>query len=120
MRLGARLAGVELEVGGERVDLGKVTMPVANVYGKFDHLVPPASSEPLLGLIPSEDKVELCIPTGHIGIFVSSKALKELDAFLVPWLKQRSGPLSGEEASAGKKKGGGGRKKSAKKRGKEG
>ena len=31
----------KMELGGRRVDLKKVTMPLLNIYGRYDHLVPP-------------------------------------------------------------------------------
>ena len=34
----------ELVLGGKRVDLRKITMPVLNIYGRFDHLVPPEAA----------------------------------------------------------------------------
>jgi polyhydroxyalkanoate synthase subunit PhaC len=84
------LAKNQFELGGRLVDLRRITMPVLNIYGKWDHLVPPASSEPFLKLVGSTDKEEVCFPTGHIGIFVSSKASEQLFPKLTKWLTDRS------------------------------
>ena len=37
----------KMEVGGQRVDLKKITMPLLNYYGKYDHLVPRKPVNPL-------------------------------------------------------------------------
>ena len=78
-----------LEVGGKRVDLRKVTMPLLNIYGKFDHLVPPEACEPLLRYVGGTDTENLCLETGHIGIYVSSKCQKEFAPKIAAWLKDR-------------------------------
>jgi polyhydroxyalkanoate synthase len=68
-----KLVKGELEIGGKRVDLKKITMPLLNIYATEDHLVPPASSIPLNDLVGSEDKTLYSFPGGHIGIYVSSQ-----------------------------------------------
>ena len=34
----------KLVLGGKRVDLKKITMPLLNIYGQYDHLVPPGAA----------------------------------------------------------------------------
>ena len=63
----------KMKVGGRRVDLKNITMPLLNFYGKYDHLVPPAACEQLTSQVGSHDTEDVCLDTGHIGIFVSSK-----------------------------------------------
>ena len=79
----------KMEVGGQRVDLKKITMPLLNYYGKYDHLVPPAACELLTGKVGSKDAEDICLDTGHIGIYVSSKCQKEFAPKIVNWLKAR-------------------------------
>ena len=79
----------ELEVGGKKVDLKKITIPVLNIYGKYDHLVPPAACEQFISKIGSKDKEDLCLDTGHIGIYVSSKTQKEFGPKIIRWLLER-------------------------------
>jgi len=79
----------KMRVGGRRVDLKKITMPVLNIYGKYDHLVPPGACERLTGSVGSTDVEDVCLETGHIGIFVSSKYQKEFVPKIVQWLKDR-------------------------------
>ncbi|MEW5908829.1 MAG: class III poly(R)-hydroxyalkanoic acid synthase subunit PhaC [Thermodesulfobacteriota bacterium] len=79
----------KLIVGGKRVDLGAITMPLLNIYGKFDHLVPPEACEQLTRCVGSKDTEDLCLDTGHIGIYVSSKCQRELVPKITGWLSAR-------------------------------
>ena len=79
----------KMEVGGQVVDLKKITMPLLNYYGKYDHLVPPEACEPLISKVGSKDTENVCLDTGHIGIYVSSKCQKEFVPRIAQWLKQR-------------------------------
>lgn len=79
----------ELNIGGHHVDLNKITMPLLNIYGKFDHLVPPGACDLLTSRVGSKDTEDICLETGHIGIYVSSKTQKEFVPKIVSWLKQR-------------------------------
>jgi polyhydroxyalkanoate synthase len=80
----------EVEIDGRRVDLAKVTMPVLNIFAQQDHLVPPSASVPLGGYVGSKDYTELSFPGGHIGIYVSGKAQKEVTPALGAWLNERA------------------------------
>jgi polyhydroxyalkanoate synthase len=64
----------ELELGGRRVDLSHVTMPVLNVYAKDDHIILPATSRALGGRIGTDDYTELALPGGHVGVFVGGRS----------------------------------------------
>jgi polyhydroxyalkanoate synthase len=79
----------KMELGGKRIDLHKITMPLLNIYGRFDHLVPPEACELLTTRIGSRDKKDMCIDTGHIGIYVSGKCQKELAPKIARWLGDR-------------------------------
>lgn len=81
----------KMDVGGRTVDLGNITMPVLNIYGKYDHLVPPAACELLTKTIASNDTEDVCLDTGHIGIYVSSKTQKEFVPKIIGWLGKREG-----------------------------
>ena len=78
-----------MEVGGKRVDLKNISMPLLNFYGKYDHLVPPAACELLTSKVGSRDTEDVCLDTGHIGIYVSSKCQKEFAPKIAVWLKER-------------------------------
>jgi polyhydroxyalkanoate synthase len=80
-----------LEVGGRRVDLADVTMPLLNIYGRFDHLVPPEACDRLTASVGTDDTEDVCLDTGHIGIYVSSKCQREFVPKILDWLKERDG-----------------------------
>jgi polyhydroxyalkanoate synthase len=61
-----------------------------NYYGKYDHLVPPEACEPITSKVGSKDTENVCLDTGHIGIYVSSKCQKEFVPRIAQWLKQRT------------------------------
>ena len=84
-----RLLRGTLEIGGHRVDLKRITVPVLNVYGKQDHLVPPAASTALEALVGSSDYVALGLDVGHIGMYVSGRAQRELPEAIAYWLNKR-------------------------------
>ena len=77
-------------IGGREVDLGFVDMPVLNIFAEQDHLVPPSASRPLKGLVGTTDYSELSFRGGHIGIYVSGRAQKEVPGAIHQWLAQRS------------------------------
>jgi len=78
-----------IEIGGREVHLGLVDMPVLNIYAEQDHLVPPSASRPLGGLVGTSDYSELSFRGGHIGIYVSGRAQKEVPGAIHAWLGQR-------------------------------
>jgi polyhydroxyalkanoate synthase len=81
----------ELEIGGRKVELKQIDMPVLNIYAEQDHLVPPSSSKPLEQLISSADVTTRSFPVGHIGMYVSSKSQKDLGPTIVDWIMARTG-----------------------------
>jgi polyhydroxyalkanoate synthase len=81
----------ELEIGGRMVDLNKIDMPLLNIYAEQDHLVPPSSSKPLGDLVSSKDVTTQGFPVGHIGMYVSSRAKKDLAPAIAEWAIERSG-----------------------------
>jgi len=90
----------KMEVGGERVDLRKITMPLLNFYGQYDHLVPPGACDLLTSKVGSKDTEDICLDTGHIGIYVSSKCQKEFAPKIARWLRERD---EEKERTSGKK-----------------
>jgi polyhydroxyalkanoate synthase len=79
----------KMMVGGKRVNLKMLTMPLLNIYGKFDHLVPPEACEQHTGMVGSKDTEDMCLQTGHIGIYVSSKCQREFTPKITEWLMER-------------------------------
>jgi polyhydroxyalkanoate synthase len=103
-----RLCKGEFDLGGKRVDLKKITMPLLNMFGEQDHLVSPKCSRPLSELVGSKDVTTLPYPVGHIGMYVSSRAQKEMPPTVARWLIERSGGMTKnkkQKKSASKKTG---------------
>ncbi len=90
-----RLIKGQLRIGGRKVDLKRIDMPLLNIYAEQDHLVPPSSSEPLGELVSSTDVTARSFPVGHIGMYVSSKAQRDLAPTIAAWLIKRSGRATG-------------------------
>ena len=79
----------DAKIGEDTIDLGFVDMPVLNIYAEQDHLVPPMASKAMEGLIGTQDYTELSFRGGHIGIYVSSRAQKEVPDTIHEWLRKR-------------------------------
>ncbi|GAB4264659.1 MULTISPECIES: class III poly(R)-hydroxyalkanoic acid synthase subunit PhaC [Deferrisoma] len=86
---GNKLIKGEVEIGGRRVDLKNITMPVLNIFANEDHLVPPSSSKALEKYVGTKDFTTLSFPGGHIGIYVSSRSQRELAPTIANWVKER-------------------------------
>jgi polyhydroxyalkanoate synthase len=84
-----RLAQGRLELGGQRIDLGSLSLPVLNLIGRRDHLVPPEASAALQRLIGSHDYTALEFDLGHIGMYISARAQREVPAAIAKWLAER-------------------------------
>lgn len=79
----------KMRVNGRRVNLKKITMPILNFYGEYDHLVPPEACNLITQKVGSTDTKEVCFKTGHIGIYVSAKCQREFAPAIATWLEQR-------------------------------
>jgi polyhydroxyalkanoate synthase len=87
--IGNKLVRDEVRIGGRDVRLRNVTMPVLNLYGTQDHLVPPASSTALEAHVGTKDYTVRSFPVGHIGMYVSGKVQRDLPPLIADWLLQR-------------------------------
>ncbi|HET9485095.1 MAG TPA: class III poly(R)-hydroxyalkanoic acid synthase subunit PhaC, partial [Xanthomonadales bacterium] len=63
---GNKLVRGGLEIGGRKVDPKRITMPVLNIYAEQDHLVPPAASKAMRGIVGTKDYTEIAFKGGHI------------------------------------------------------
>lgn len=86
---GNKLIEGTVEIGDRNVDLGRVTMPVLNLFAEYDHLVPPASSEALAHYVGTDDYTVESFPTGHIGMYVSGKVQQTLPPLIADWVTAR-------------------------------
>ena len=79
----------KMYLGSQQVDLSKLTMPLLNFFGEYDHLVPPEACNRLTTAAATSDKEDVCLETGHIGIYVSSRFQKLFAPKIVRWLMER-------------------------------
>jgi polyhydroxyalkanoate synthase len=84
-----KLVKGEFELGGRRVDMKNIRMPVLCIYAELDTLVPSDSCKAMLKYVGSKDKQELAYPVGHIGMFVSGKTQKTLAPNIAEWINAR-------------------------------
>jgi poly[(R)-3-hydroxyalkanoate] polymerase subunit PhaC len=84
-----KLVRNEFELGGRKVELANITMPVLNVYAKEDHIIPPQCSRALAECVGTDDYSEIGLAGGHVGVFVSGKSQGILGKGIVDWLKER-------------------------------
>jgi polyhydroxyalkanoate synthase len=87
---GNKLVKGGLKLGKHEVDLKNITVPVLNIFAEQDHLVPPDSSRALKGVIGSKDYTQIAFKGGHIGIYVSSRAQREVPPAIHDWLRARA------------------------------
>ena len=80
----------DLSLGDRHVDLGAIRMPVLQIMGEYDHLVPPEASKPFNDRVPSSDVTSMEFATGHIGLSVSSSSHDSLWPAVGEWYAERS------------------------------
>ncbi|WP_109126819.1 class III poly(R)-hydroxyalkanoic acid synthase subunit PhaC [Dyella sp. C11] len=80
----------DLIIGGKPVDLGMITQPVLNIFAEQDHLVPPDASRALEKHVGSTDYTQIAFKGGHIGIYVSGRAQREVPPAIHQWLSTRN------------------------------
>ena len=89
IRENALLKGVIPHGRGE-VRLKDITCPFLNAYAEQDTITPAASSEPLAGLVGSDDVGELRLESGHIGFVAGRQAAKVARPQIREWLATHS------------------------------
>jgi poly(3-hydroxyalkanoate) synthetase len=69
----------ELQIGGRRVDLAKLTMPLNLLGGASDHITPPGQVFAVADYAstPPELVRRHLAPGGHLGLFMGHRALHE-------------------------------------------
>ncbi|XXF76110.1 alpha/beta fold hydrolase [Myxococcaceae bacterium GXIMD 01537] len=83
-----------MEVGGQRVELGRIRCSLLNIIAEHDTIAPPAMSEPLPGLVGSTDASTVRFPVGHIGLSASSRSPSLVWPRVAGWLAERSREVS--------------------------
>lgn len=90
MWLKNKLVKNELELRGQRVDLRNIKMSYLNVLAERDQIVPSCQSDMALDCVGSQDKEQVVLPGGHIGLAVGRTAVKGLWPKLDNWFSTRS------------------------------
>lgn len=83
----------DLSLGGDRVHLSDVRAPFLTVRANRDHIVPSDASAPLIDLVGSEDKHELRLDAGHMGLVVGRTAARTTVPTIIEFLQKRSEPV---------------------------
>jgi polyhydroxyalkanoate synthase len=84
-----KLVDGSLQIGDRVVDLQRISMPVLNVYATQDHIVPPDGTLALREHISTSDYTTIAFEGGHIGIYVSARAQREVPQKIADWLHAR-------------------------------
>ena len=79
-----------IPLSGGDVHLADITVPVLNISGAKDHVVPLAANEQLTHLVGSEHTRDLQVPAGHVGLFIGRTAHKGTLPALSHWLTDHS------------------------------
>lgn len=85
-----RLVRGTLELDGRLVSLAAIDCPILNVYATRDHIVPPASCLALGDHLSDVDYDVLAFEGGHIGIYSSARAQREVPPGIAVWLSGRT------------------------------
>jgi hypothetical protein len=82
----------KLVVGGQRVDLGRITCPLLTITAARDWICPPESATALNDLVASADRCVLEVPGGHVGLVAGRRASEHVWPKLADWLIARAVP----------------------------
>ncbi len=85
-----KLYNNELYLDGKHIDLSNIDMPVLQIMGEYDHLIPAESSKPFNEVIGSDDTEIIEYPTGHIGLAVSGSSHRDVWPRVAEWYLERS------------------------------
>lgn len=95
-------------VGGRRVDLGAIEIPVMTIAAARDHICPEPAARGLHEKVSSTINEMIVVAGGHVGAVVGSRASRELypkiTEFLLKLSKQEASKEQGSKKKAGAKK----------------
>jgi len=77
-------------LGGRRVDLRHVTVPVLIIVAEKDHIVPLQSALPAADVVGSEDVEIAALPFGHVGLVMGRAAAKQTIPTIEDWVRRHT------------------------------
>jgi polyhydroxyalkanoate synthase len=80
------LAAGEVRLGRRTVRLADITCPFLSVVAEADHIVPIDAATGLAEMVGSKDATELCLPGGHVSLFVGRAAQTRSLPAVVDWI----------------------------------
>ena len=84
-----KLVRGELQITGRKVLLSNIRCPLLNVVASSDVIAPRPTTSAILGHVSSEDKAEIIVKGGHVGIVVGKAAATDLWPKVGEWLRLR-------------------------------
>ena len=96
-----KLYNNELYLGDKHVDIGNIDMPILQITGEYDHLIPSDTSKPFNEVVASDDTSVIEYPTGHIGLSVSGSSHENVWPEVCEWYAERSQPAEDVEIETG-------------------
>ncbi|RCU44254.1 class III poly(R)-hydroxyalkanoic acid synthase subunit PhaC [Haloplanus salinus] len=85
-----RLYENELTIDGEHVDVTNIDMPLLQILGDYDNLVPPEASKPFNDVVGTDDVSTIEYPSGHVGLAMSNGAHRDLWPEVAEWFLEHS------------------------------
>jgi polyhydroxyalkanoate synthase len=89
VRDNALLSG-EVPFAGGTARLADIKRPFLNIFCEQDTIVPPASAEPLVGLVGSRDGSDLRLEVGHVGLVAGRYAEEVARPAIADWIRRHS------------------------------
>ena len=80
----------ELPLDGATARLKAIKRPFLNIFCEQDTIVPPASAEPLAGLVGSRDTGDLRLESGHVGLVAGRYAEEVARPAIADWIRRHS------------------------------
>ena len=87
----------EMYLDGDHVDVTDIEVPVLQIMGEYDHLIPPEASKPMNERFGSDDTEIIEYATGHIGLSVSSSSHENVWPEVSAWYADRQYTEPGAE-----------------------
>ena len=85
-----KLYNDQLVVGGRKVNLANIKIPILHAVAEHDHIAPYEATKHLIPKVGSTDKEEIVFTGGHVSVIAGANAIRRLWPKLDNWLGARS------------------------------